>query len=390
MKKLFTLTISLLLTISATAQNHPFSIRFSHEIETEISEKKMRPSKAGLLYALIGDYHSSIKYSGQEVSWGVDTLDLESYQIGDAFDKIIEEAKSHQLIIISENHLRPQHRIFAKSLINKFADMGFEHLGLETFTNVGDGNTLLDTLLAERGYPLDTPLTGTYTLEPQMSNLVRDAIKKEYQLFAYEGYSKEGKDRDEIQADNIIQYLKKYPASKFVILCGFYHAIESDYSKRGNAHWMAHYVKEKYGLDPLTIYQDNFTEKIVKNEHRILSELNIKSPSVFLDEKGKIARLTKHVDIEVIHPKTIYRNGRPDWLYEKGKNKAVEIKVDDFKINFPVIVSAYPKGELNSVPVERIELKHESDKRPLVLPKGVYRIVLFDGDSTEEYEEAVK
>jgi len=181
--------------------------------------------------------------------------------------------------------------------------MGFEHLGLETFPSMPNNNTLIDSMLIERGYLLDSPISGVYTLEPQMSNLVRGAIELGYQLFTYERSRKiDGKGRDEIQADNVIRYLKKYPDSKIVIFCGFYHAIEPDFNKRGNTHWMTHYVKEKYGIDPLTIYQDNFTEKVTENEHPILNTLDIKFPSVFLDAEENIARLTEHVDVIFGHP----------------------------------------------------------------------------------------
>jgi len=238
----------------AHSQSHSYEIKFSHEIEKGISDQSLRSSKAGLLYSLIGKYHLSNTYSDFPVSWGVDTLALDKYEIVDALSPILEEAKNHQLVIISENHLKPQHRIFAKRLIRGLSEMGYRHLGLETFAHAGN-NELIDSKLKERGYPLDSPLTGTYTMESEMGELVREAIDLNYKLFAYERTEKiKGMDRDEIQANNIINYLRNHPNGKMVILCGFHHAIESDLKKYGKYKWLAKHLKDETGIDPLTIY----------------------------------------------------------------------------------------------------------------------------------------
>lgn len=382
-----------LLTLAqfAIAQNHPYTVKFSHEIESDLATGKLRPSKAGILYSLIGDYNNSILFSDIPISWGVDSLALERYSAQDALPLIIDEAKEQQIVIISENHLRPQHRIFADKIITELARIGFEHLGLETFASLANNNTLLDSALIHRGYPLNSPLTGTYTLEPQMGKLVRNAINSELVLFAYERSLKiDGMDRDEIQADNIIKYLKSNPNSKIIILCGFHHAVESDIIKRGNKNWMAKYLKDKTGIDPMTIYQDNFTEKQIENEHPILNSLDLSEPSLFVDAAGKVVRLSEHVDYEVIHPKTTYINSRPSWLYHDENSKPVKIETESTGLDFPIIVEAYPSNEVNSVPVDRIELKHKYDNKVLVLRAGEYRIELNDGENVYEYSHTVK
>jgi len=373
----------------ALAQNQPYEVKFSYQIESELAEEKIRPSRAGLLYSLIGDYHNSNQYSDIPISWGVDSLSLESYPIQNALQKIVEAAEKHQVVIISENHLKPQHRIFANEVITELAKIGFEHLGLETFTAISNSNTLLDSTLSERGYPLNSPLTGTYTLEPQMGNLVRNAINSNLNLFAYERSQKiEGKDRDEIQADNIIKYLELHPKARIILVCGFHHAIESNLVKRKNSFWMAKYLKEKSGIDPLTIYQDNFTEKFIETEHILLKNLKIDEPSVFVHKSGQIVSITENVDIEVLHPKTIYIDGRPNWLFKI--NKPVKVDLESFDINFPVIVSAFLIDEVNSVPIDRIELKHKYDNKTLALKTGEYRITIYDGEVAREYNQSVK
>ena len=102
---------------------------------------------------------------------------------------------------------------------------------------------------------------------------------------------------------------------------------------------MAKYIKDKTGIDPLTIYQDNFTEKFKENEHPVLRTLTIEEPSVFINVKGEIPRLTKQVDIEVIHPKTYTINGRPNWLYERD-SESIEIEKDN-NLGYPQICLLY-------------------------------------------------
>lgn len=392
MKETFVTIILLFASLYiSVAQNHPYTVKFSHQIEADVAEGKITPTRAGLLYSLIGSYHTSNEYSDIPVSWGVDTINIENHNTSDALIKITKAAKDRQIVIISENHLKPQHRLFADKIITELAKKGFNHLGLETFSSLSNSTILLDSTISSRGYPLDSPLTGTYTLEPQMGKLVRHAIELNINLFAYERSQKiKDKDRDEIQADNIIKYLNKNPKSKLIIICGFYHAIESDIQKRGNAYWMAKYLKDKTGIDPLTIYQDNFTEKFIEQQHPILSKVNIEDPSVLVDDQGELIQLTHNVDIEIIHPTTYYIYGRPHWLFKNTNNKAVKINLAFDNLDFPIIISAYPINEIKSVPVDRVEIKHMQDDKSLALSPGLYRITVFDGLTTHEYTETVK
>lgn len=386
MKKLTLILIFALTYGGMNSQPPPIEIKFSYEIEKDLADGLIRSTRAGSLYSFIGEYYTAATYSDIPVSWGIDSLVLDNYNLESALPFIVDEARSHQIVIISENHLRPQHRIFAKNIIEELSKEGFGHLGLETFVHRSNTNELWDSNLVERGYPLDSSLTGTYTLEPKMGDLVRTALRLEYIPFAYEESEKvEGKDRDEVQADNIIQYLNSNPGARIIIVCGFHHAVESDVIKRRSSYWMAKYLKDKTGIDPLTIYQDNFTEKFSENEHPFLKDCNIHVPSVFADSKGERIRLSDHVDVEVIHPITRYLNGRPNWLYENGECKSVPLRIDRSETKFPVIVSAHLNSEQNGVPLDRIELRHRYDNKVLVLGKGEYLVNIYDGENSIEY-----
>ncbi len=387
------IAILLLITISfftAESQAHPYSVKFSYEIEQELADGKISSSRAGILYSLIGDYPMSAFYSDIPISWDVDSMTLSSYDTRHALPYIVKQAQDHRIVIISENHLKPQHRIFADKIIIALAKHGFNHLGLETFSNVPDVFPLLDSALISRGYPLDSPITGTYTMEPQMGQLVRNALLHGYRPFAYERSERiKGKDRDEIQADNIIQYLEANPEARIIILCGFHHVIESNLIKRKNAYWMANYLKKKTGINPLTIYQDNFTEKFSENEHPLLTIISISQPSMLVDKDSIPVKLSNNVDIEIIHPRTTYKEGRPTWLYKNAGYLSYPVKLKE-NARYPIIVSAYPIDEKGGVPFDRIELKHKNQHKALVLKSGTYRITIFDGKSTSEYIESIK
>ena len=343
-----------------------------------------------MLSSLIGDYRAATSYTDTDISWGVDTVDLGGLSIQDAIPFVINAASQHRrVVIISKNHVKPQHRLFTLDVINQLADIGFTHLGMETLSSFSDG-TLVDSMLHDRGYPLDHPRTGTYTLEPQMGNIVRMALARGYKLFPYERTTRIGdKCREEIQADNIIAYINDKPEAKVITLCGFHHTVESDLMKNASSKYMANYLKDKSGLNPLTIYQDNFTEKFMSNEHPLLRRINITKPSLFTDRESSLVSLTPHVDIEIIHPRTIYLKGRPNWMFRMGQREAVDIDQRDIG-SYPVIISTYIKGESNSVPVDRIELKHINDTKVLVLAPGSYRIQIDNGNEVTAVEKEVK
>lgn len=365
---------------------------FSHEIESRIVENKIRSSSAAYNYTYIGNYRSAIQNSDIPISWGVDTLNLENYLMKNAISEIIQIAKDKEIIIISESHLKPQHRIFAKQIIEGLSKHGFNHLGLETFTvNYDHENQLLDQELNKRGYPLASPFSGTFTMEPQMSNLVRSAFSHGYHFFGYERAKKvPGKDREEIQADNVVQYINNTNAKKIILLCGWHHAIESDRLKRKQFFYMAKYIKDKTGIDPLTIYQDNFTEKSVYNEHPILQKLTIESPQVFM-EGDQVAHISKEVDIEVIHPKTTYIDNRASWLFQTPNHKSYHIDTDTITMKYPIFVKAFLKtDQIDAVPIDIVELRHQYERKPLVLPLGSYNILITNKEEEMQMEIEVK
>jgi hypothetical protein len=86
----------------------------------------------------------------------------------------------------------------------------------------------------------------------------------------------------------------------------------------------------------------------------------------------------------VAHPRTRYQHGRPAWLLREGKCKPYFLKKEQLTVGFPCLVLAYKGGEPAeglsplpaAVPVDVIELKAPSEQKALILPGGMYQLVV--------------
>ncbi|HFA52012.1 MAG TPA: hypothetical protein ENJ95_23595, partial [Bacteroidetes bacterium] len=200
-----------------------FDIKFCYEIEKELENGKLSDSKASYYYTFIGEYEKALMTYELPLAWGLDTMSYQDslnfvrYHPINAIDYLTERTKNEQIVIISEAHNNPRHRIFTYRLLDSLYNNGFRYLGVETLTpNIIDSTKfLMDTLLNKRGYPLNNLLTGYYTREPQMGNLIRKAISLGFEAFAYEVVSRK-EERDLQQAINIKKFLEKHPGQKVI------------------------------------------------------------------------------------------------------------------------------------------------------------------------------
>lgn len=346
-------------------------------------------------YATKGDYKNSLIHwdlamGTREITFSqaqIDSINLK-YTKANASDYILAEAKNSQVVIINEAHHNSSHRVFTKSLLKKLYDIGYTNLGLEALSN---GN-LTDTLLNVRKYPIQE--TGHYIRDPQFGNLVREAIEIGYNVFPYEQTTNSnGKPREIEQARNIEKVLQNKPNDKFLIHCGFDHALEGTHESWEKA--MAGRLMEYTGINPLTINQVVYSEKSKPEfNHPLLKALNIKESSIVIDKENKPLKYMRGnawTDISVFHPNTHYVNDRPNWLFENGNNN-VEIKLTDIEIEFPIMVLAFKKGEdINiAVPVDITEVENKSKNCHLGLKKGTYEIVITNGEKSFKFEQRIK
>lgn len=396
------LAIALLACIQVSGQKklqlHDY--KFSEDIVAELDSGKLSTTSAAYYYTYIGDYPKAIEQYELPLDWGLDSISqIDSilfldYQPINAFSYLAERLKSDSLVIISEAHQKPQHRIFTKQLLQILYDQGFRYFGLETLLPSFQDSTkfLFDQALHTRKYPLNSPMTGYYTREPQMADLVRTALAIGYEVFAYERMS--SGERDALQAANIAKFIKNRPPGKVLIQGGWYHAIESDFPKKEKDNYMAYHLK-KMGLDPLTIYQDVLTEKGAIPASPLFDLVKTAEVSVLVNDQGQVFNgfdQQKHFDILLYHPPTQYQKGRPNWLFEQAGHRFVPVEKERLKPEqYPVLVKAiFQKEEKNAVPLDIIELKSAADPKELILRKGKYWIIMTsrNGDETT-YEEEV-
>lgn len=380
--------------------------RFSHDIEKGLQDGSLRSTSAAYYYTFIGEYEKALSNYELALEWGLDTmttadrLRFEAFKPVDAFTYLDQHLRGEQIVIISEAHQKPQHRVFTNRLLPILQKHGFRYLGIETLGPNRNGTDpeffLSDTLLNQRGYPLYMPLTGTYTLEPQMGNVIRTANDLGFSVFAYERTSREN-DRDLQQALNIKAFLDQHPGAKIVIHCGWYHAIESEFAKQGQDHWMAYHLKQLTGIDPLTIYQDALTEKRTGRESPYFQMIDSDQISILVDKSGNVFNgvdRLDHFDMLLYHPRTTYIKGRPDWLLAQDGAKRVKIRKQKIKTaQYPLLVKAYLSEETaQATPVDIIELNDPSQAAFLILQRGAtYRISMVDKERREfHYRQRVK
>ncbi len=364
----------------------PYDLKFSHQIESALNGNELSISKAAYYYTYIGEYGRALETLEVGFRWGLDTMviDPRLIKLAPAIPYLTKRLSEERLIIVSEAHQKPQHRLFTKQLALSLAKSGFRHLGLEALTNMPGYR---DSLLNQRGYPLNSPYTGTYTREPLMADLLRETMLAGYEVFGIDK-NRLSIERDTQMATNIIAYLDEHPHEKVIAHVGWYHAVESDFPKRKNAKWMAHLIRELSDYDPLTIYQDVFSEKYLEKEFSLYTNLDAEEISVVLDMNEQPLRLpasANHFDIHVFHPRTSFMEGRPNWLYEPNRHK-VYIPKDLIEATYPIIIRAVLKKEFpEGVPLDIIEIRHRFIRKPLLLNPGNYKIKIIGSSGQSQW-----
>lgn len=369
-------------------------LKFSYQIEKELAEGTLSATAAAYYYTYIGEYANALQLYelNPEAGWGFDTIalsDPDHWKLVDAIPYLTQMAKDRPLVIISEAHQKPQHRVFTRLLLDSLVKYGFKHLGLEALSNTPG---LRDTLLNQRGFALNTPITGTYTREPQMANLIQHAHSLGMQLFAFDR-NKSGVERDSQMAQNVIEYMTQHPGEKIILHCGWHHAVESDYPKRRKDHWMAYLIKRKTSVDPLTIYQDILSERYLEPECPIYRQFNSNAISVLVDQSGApYSGLpgARHVDIQIYHPRTTFIQGRPDWLFSDTRVRNVPMPKEKVTIDYPIICRAMRREEApDGVPADIIEIRSRYMTKLLALSPGEYILDIYNPAGVRQKVELI-
>ncbi len=331
------------------------------------------------------DYHSVLEFEEQSYEM-VDELsekkiektvsELKGIQHVDARRYISFLAKNYQVIMLNEANAKSLHRVFAISLLEELYNKGFHYLALEMLNNYS--NHSLNKLTSNTGY---------YSAEPIAGELIRRALEIGFTLVSYDdtlAFSNEhnAAQRDSVQARNIYAVIKKDPSAKIFVLASYGHIAEK--SSDTNYIPMAMMFKKISGIDPLTIDQTEMTEGSNFGYGNALykaytQKFLLKTPSVamVINEPLSITNNDSY-DISVIHPQTVYRDGRPDWLSLNGLRQPVYVNPN---LKDVFLVQAYYQSEANEsgpgkiVPADQSYIPTSKGNYLLYLRKGKYIIV---------------
>ncbi len=290
----------------------------------------------------------------------------------DVFAEIAARARNTSIVIVNESHERSEHRGFTAEVTRRLRPLGYDTLAMETLS------TFTPTTPPDKRPPFvsrpDLPYfsenDGAYLSEAGFGRFGRQAKALGYTLLAYEHLydpkaakaqtqDEEIASREEEQASNIATYLKAHPGAKLLVHVGYSHATEVPRSD--GARWMATRLKQKTGIDPLTISQ---TTCRGGGERMHLATLPADQPPGTFD-------------LIVDHPTARFERGRPVWRQAIGDRLVAIPPALRPKSGWRVI-EARPVGEpVTSVPMDRVAIRANEDIA-LSLPPGRYQLRSID------------
>jgi hypothetical protein len=289
-----------------------------------------------------------------------------------ALDEIVRRAEQTSIVIINESHERSRHRWFTAEVARRLRPLGYDTLGLETLSNppATVPQRYLPSLLGHPDLPYLSDDDGHYSSEAGYGRLGRQAKALGYRLLPYEdnthnepskgvSQSQQIALREEAQANNLAAFVKSHPAAKLLIHVGYSHATEVP--RADGQKWMAARLKEKTGIDPLTISQ---TTCRGGSETMRLATLPSDQPAGTFD-------------LIIDHPTERFTRGRPDWRKMAG-DRIITIPRKLRPAKGWRVIEARPLGESDtSVPIDRVAIRPGEDIG-LLLPPGRYHVRAID------------
>ena len=143
------------------------------------------------------------------------------------------------------------------------------------------------------------------------------------------------------------------------------------------------------GIEPLTIDETDMTEESNFGYGRVIyqaytTKFPITEPSIALINENPVNVTDKDLyDLCVIHPPTIYKDGRPTWMSLDGVRQPTYIKSFSRDV---FLVQAYYQQEIDNndgtpwqlVPADQTYYPGGKDRYLLYLRKGKYKIFFRD------------
>lgn len=353
-----------------------------HNYKGDVSFKNFYYDLYSTNLAIAGRYKKALEVrdlaSNNYLSSSKKTLNLNQFKAYKAIDEILSLADKHQAIFINEAHHVPQHRAFTHQLLQKLYDKGFRYLAAETLMPEDTG------IIQKKERML------SYINEPEYADLIRTAVKIGYKIIPYEqenpkmvsvSDSQETQrqsviEREKAQAQNLKERIFDIDKNaKVLVHAGYDHIMEGEHY---GLNMMARCFKDLTGIDPLTIDQVGLMEKgnfklSDPNYQHIINEINPKEYIVLKNNKNEYwtnENKKEKVDIQLIHPRTNYKNQRPLWKSLAGKRR--QITITPPAMVKKGIAEVFVLGEKNGVPIDRVYIDKEKKFLHFYLPKGKF------------------
>jgi hypothetical protein len=148
---------------------------------------------------------------------------------------------------------------------------------------------------------------------------------------------------------------------------------------------MAVRFHELTGINPLTVDQTWMTETAdsLHEDPRyryIVGRDAPRAPIVLHNGDSIWSSKPGSYDVTVIHPRAVYRDGRPDWLWTIGSRRPYALPANVCATSKDCVVVARNATEsADAVPVDALRIRSGAVARTLALPPGEYVIAARDG-----------
>jgi len=315
--------------------------------------------------------------------------DLRAAKGVSAIPEIVRRARRTSIVILDENHLDPRGRAFGLEVARALRPLGYTVLAVEALKRDTDdtaSRAKMEKLSAEK-YPRRS--SGYYLDDPIFADFLRQSLALGYRPVSYEmirtdyaglAESAQGQ-REQDQANNIVRRaLKQYPGAKLLIYAGEHHAAERPIAAEGGkVVMMAERLKRATGIDPLTIDQAGLSSIPMNRPDAdlyALAEPKARAGSVVLMRRGKpltVGLLAGSVDLQVVHPRTTFVAGRPDWLAAMGR-KPVAVPQSLLPTSGTRLVQVFLASEAeDAIPVDQIIVTAGQTPPVLMLPSAPVR-----------------
>ncbi|NVO02777.1 MAG: hypothetical protein HXX09_08710 [Bacteroidetes bacterium] len=297
--------------------------------------------------------------------------------------EIINKILNERILIINEDHLFPQTRVFAHFLLNKLlkADTNyyvfFEALnrdiskGIKSSISIEDGYYFQEPQMAENLRLSLKYSKGVFCYDGNSDSLQKDkylsmglddVIEETYKnVFELQGYCSGMNNRDMNEFINFYEkysrIIKENSKAKFIIIVGHGHVSEEKRYCVGNYWYPLAFILKKYlKYDPTTIDLTTFIDKCHTEKNKYYDYFTniykIDSTFIYLQTKDILKKEKTELQFEqttdfcIISPKVKMKNGRENWLAFDGK-KYFKIEKKYFAIlqTKEIIFKAFYKHE---------------------------------------------